>query len=129
MKNSKKFWISLCICSVCTFLTAWLMGVFGQTDAESVFRILSDSFLVVGMVAICIALHLFASNEGTFDMIAYGLQTFWGVFRKDMSRKYDTFYDYRVARQEKKAPFLFLLACGGIFLLVSVAMYVAYSRC
>ena len=115
MKNSKKFWISLCICSVCTFLTAWLMGVFGQTDAESVFRILSDSFL--------------ASNEGTFDMIAYGLQTFWGVFRKDMSRKYDTFYDYRVARQEKKAPFLFLLACGGVFLLVSVAMYAAYSRC
>ena len=128
MKNRKKFWISLCVCAVSTFLTACLLDVFGQTDPASVFRILSDSFLVVGMVATCIALLLFASNEGTFDMIVYGVATFWSVFRRDMWRKYDTFYDYRVARQEKKVPFLFLLACGIIFLLASALMYVVYGR-
>ena len=128
MKNRKRFWISFLICSVCTFLTAWLRGVFSQTAPVYVFQILSDSFLIVGITATCIAVLLFVSNEGTFDMIVYGVQTFWSSFRRDMSRKYETFYDYRVARQERKVPFLFLLACGGIFLLMSVLMYVAYSR-
>ncbi|MCI9338372.1 MAG: DUF3899 domain-containing protein [Lachnospiraceae bacterium] len=126
MRKSKRFWISFVICSVCTFLTAWARGVFEQTAPVYVFQVLSDSFLVVGMVATCIALLLFTGNEGTFDMIVYGVQTFWSVFRKDMSRKYETFYDYRVARQEKKSPFLFLLVCGGVFLLMSGAMYAVY---
>lgn len=116
------------ICSVCTFLMAWSRGVFAQTNPLHVFRILSDSFLVVGILATCAALLLFVSNEGTFDMIAYGLRTFWSFFKRDMTRKYETFYDYRVAKQEKKVPFLFLLACGGIFLLMSLLMYAGYCK-
>lgn len=128
MKNIKKFWVSFIVCSICTFLIAWSRGIFTRTAPVHVFRILSDSFLVVGILASCIALLIFVSNEGTFDSIAYGLQTFWGFFRKDMSRRYDTFYDYREAKQEKKVPFLFLLACGGFFLLMAVLMYAAYCR-
>lgn len=128
MKNVKKFWVSFIVCSICTFLLAWSRGIFAQTALIHVFHILSDSFLVVGILAACIALMLFVSNEGTFDIVVYGLRTFWSFFRKDMSRKYDTFYDYRSARQEKKVPFLFLLACGGFFLLMSALMYAAYRR-
>lgn len=128
MKNIKKFCVAFIVCSICTSLTAWARGVFEQTALIHVFHILSDSFLVVGIVATCIALLLFVSNEGTFDMIVYGVQTFWGVFKKDMSRKYDTFYDYRVARQEKKKPFMFLLVCGALFLLMSALMYAVYRR-
>ena len=126
MKNMKKFWISFIVCSVCSLLTAWLRGVFVQTAPIYVFHILSDSFLVVGILATCIALLIFVSNEGTFDMIVYGLKSFWSFFKKDMSRKHDTFYDYRTARQEKKVPFLFLLICGLFFLLMSVLMSAGY---
>lgn len=128
MRNVKKFWISFIVCSICTFLIAWARGIFVQAAPIHVFRILSDSFLVVGILAVCIALLLFVSNEGTFDMIVYGLRTFWSFFRKGMSRQFDTFYDYRVARQEKKIPFLFLLICGGIFFLMSVLMYMIYRE-
>ena len=128
MKNIKKFGVSFIVCSICTFLIAWARGVFEQTAPIYVFHILSDSFLVVGIVTTCIALLLFVGNEGTFDMISYGLQTFFSFIKKDMSRRYETFYDYRVAKQEKKLPFLFLLLCGGIFLLMSVLMYVGYYK-
>ncbi len=94
-----------------------------------VLHILSDSFLVVGILAVCIAVLLFVSNEGTFDIFVYGLQSFWSFFRRDMSRKYETFFDYRTARQEKKVPFLFLLVCGVFFLFLSVLMYVGYRKC
>ena len=126
MKNMKKFWVSFIICSICTIVMAWLRGVFEQTSPVYVFHILSDCFLIVGILAACIALLLFVSNEGTFDIFVYGMQSFWGFFRNDRPGKYDTFYDYRMARQEKKVPFLFLLACGGIFLLMSVLMYGGY---
>lgn len=126
MKSMKKFRVSFVVCSICTFLTAWSRGVFAQTAPIYVFHILSDSFLAVGMTATCIALLLFVSNEGTLDMIVYGLQVLGCLFKKDMSRRHDTFHDYRMARQEKKSPFLFLLACGGFFLLMSVLTYVGY---
>ncbi len=128
MKNVKKFWVSFVICSGCTFLIAWSRGVFEQTAPIHVFHILSDSFLTVGITAICIALLLFVGNEGSFDILSYGLQAFWSFFRKDMSRRYDTFYDYRMARQKKKIPFLFLLLCGSFFFFMSVLMYMAYCR-
>lgn len=128
MKNMKKFWVSFIVCSVCTFFLAWLRGIFDQTAPVYIFHILSDCFLVVGTVAACIALLLFVSNEGTFDIFAYGMQSFWGFFRKDRVRKYDTLYDYRMARQEKKVPFLFLLICGGLFLVLSVLMYAGYYQ-
>lgn len=126
MKNTKKFWISFIVCSVCAFFMAWWRGIFTQKAPLYVFHILSDSFLVVGILATCIALLLFVSNEGTFDIFVYGLKSFWSFFKKDISRKYDTFYDYRTARQEKRVPFLFLLICGVIFLLMSMLMYAGY---
>ena len=124
----KKFWVAFIVCSICTFLIAWSRDVFVQTAPKYVFQILSDSFLVVGMLATCFALLIFVSNEGTFDLIVYGVRSFWSFFKKDMTRKYDTFFDYRMTRQEKKLPFLFLLICGVIFLLMSVVMYAGYYQ-
>ena len=128
MRNGKRFWISFLICSACSFLMAWSRGVFTQKAPMGVLHILSDSFLVVGILAVCIAVLLFVSNEGTFDILVYGMQSFWSFFRRDMSRKYETFFDYRTARQEKKVPFLFLLVCGVFFLFLSVLMYVGYRK-
>lgn len=128
MKNIKKFCAAFIVCSICTFLIAWARGVFEQTAPIYIYHILSDSFLVVGIVTTCIALLLFVGNEGTFDMISYGLQIFFSFFKKDMARRYETFYDYRVAKQERKLPFLFLLVCGGLFLFLSMLMYVGYCK-
>ncbi len=126
MRNFKKFGISLLVCSICALLLAWARGVFAQTAPVSVFHILSDCFLAVGIVASCIALLIFVSNEGTFDIFVYGLRVFWGFFRKGTPLREDTFFDYRETRQGKKVPFAFLLSCGGIFLLLSILMYLAY---
>ena len=57
-------------------------------------------------------------------MISFGV--FFDNFRKVSTRKYETFYDYRMAHSEKKIKFGFLLICGLFFLAVSMVMYGLY---
>ena len=61
-------------------------------------------------------------------MLMFGVRTFVDAFRKESVKKYDTFYDYRVSRQEKKLPYGFLMICGLIFLAVAFVMYYLYRQ-
>ena len=128
MKALRKYWITLLIDVVLTALIAYSKDVMNQTALVNVFHILCDSFFVVGFVTFAAGMLVFSSNEGTFDMVVYGVKTFFSVFRRDYVKKYDTFYDYRVAREEKKFPFGFLLICGLIFLAVAFVMYYLYRQ-
>lgn len=101
---------------------------FAQTELVNVFHILCDAFFVVGVVMSGMGLLIFTSNEGTFDMMIYGVRSFFDLFRKNASKKYPTFYDYRTSREDKKLKFGFLLICGVFFLAVSMVMYYLYTR-
>lgn len=129
MKAMRKYWITLLIDAVLTALIAYGKDVLDQTALVNVYHILCDSFFAVGFVTFAAGLLVFSTNEGTFDMLAYGLQVFANAFKKDSVKKYDTFYDYRVAREEKKVPFGFLLICGSVFLAVAFVMYYLYRQC
>jgi hypothetical protein len=61
-------------------------------------------------------------------MLVYGVSSFVDIFRRTSRKKYDTFYDYRAAHQEKKVKFGFMLICGLIFLAVAGVMYLLYSK-
>lgn len=128
MRAMRKYWITLLVESVLTALIAYGKDVFAQTAPVTVYHILCDSFFVVGTVTLCAGLLVFSSNEGTFDMLMFGVRTFVDAFRKESAKKYDTFYDYRVSRQEKKLPYGFLMICGLIFLAVAFVMYYLYRQ-
>ena len=128
MKALRKYWITLLIEASLTAAIAFGKDVLDQTALVNVYHILCDSFFVAGTVTTCAGLLVFSSNEGTFDMLTYGVKTFVNVFRRDPIKKYDTFYDYRVAREEKKFPFLFLVICGLVFLAVAFVMYYLYCQ-
>ena len=126
MRSGKKYLITLLVDLVFAGSIAWSRGVLDQTELVKVFHILCDSFFVVGVVTTSAGLLIFSSNEGTFDMLSYGIQAFVGMFKKDMRRKYETFYDYRESRADKKVQFGFLVICGLVMLAISMVMLYFY---
>lgn len=128
MKSIKKYLITLVIGFSLAFLIALSKDVFSQVALVNVFHILCDSFFVVGVVMSSVGLLVFSSNEGTFDMLIYGVSSFVDMFRKTSTKKYATFYDYKVGRADKKIRFGFILLCGLFFIAVSLVMYLFYRQ-
>lgn len=127
--KSVKYIITLVVGFLAAGLIAFSRDILSKTSALEVFHILTDSFTVPGVVIAGIGLLVFASNEGTFDMISYGVSSFVDLFRSQSKKKYKTFYDYRVARQDKKVGFGFMLASGLILLAIAGIMYFLYRQC
>ncbi len=128
MKKLKKYLITMLIGLLAVALILWSKDIFHQTEAVVVYHILCDAFFAVGVVIVCVGLLIFSSNEGTFDIIVYGVSSFVGMFKKNHVKKYDTFYDYRVSREDKRVSFGYLLICGLILLAVSMIMYLLYRQ-
>ena len=122
MKKFRKYLITLIVGAAAVFCIAWAKDIFAQTESQKIFHILCDCFCAVGTVMCCAGLLIFSGNEGTFDMLAYGVSSFIDLFRATSKKKYDTFFDYRESRSEKKLRFGFLLICGLLFLAISLAM-------
>ena len=129
MKAFKKYLITLLIGFGAVALIAWSRDLFAQTAAVEVYHILCDAFFAVGVLITCVGLLVFSTNEGTFDMLVYGTKSFFDMFRKNKTLQYDTFYDYRMSRAEKKFPFGFLVICGVFFMAVSFVMLYCYNQC
>ena len=128
MKALKKYLITLLVGFAGVALILWSKDIMAQTAAVDVFHILCDAFFVVGFVITAAGLLVFSSNEGTFDMLVYGVKSFVDMFRKDSIKKYDTFYDYRESRAQSKMSFGFMIICGLFFLAVSMVMHYFYTQ-
>lgn len=128
MRSIRKYLITLLVGFIGVFFIAYAKDVFVQTEAVKVFHILCDAFFVVGVVITSVGLLIFSSNEGTFDMLVYGVSSFFDLFRKVSAKKYATFYDYRESRADKKIRFGFMLVCGLGFLAVAFIMFFIYRQ-
>ena len=128
MKLIKRCLITLLVGFSIAALIVWSKDIFSQTEIVNVFHILTDAFCVAGVLILSAGLLIFSSNEGTFDILAYGVNSFADMFRKKSTKKYPTFYDYRESRAEKKIPFGFLLISGLLLLGISVIMYFIYRQ-
>ena len=128
MKTLKRYLITILVGLSVVALIAWSKDVFSQTELVKVFHIWCDSFFAVGTVMTCLGLLVFSSNEGTFDILVYGFNSFMDIFRKKSVKKYETFYDYRESRADKKLRFGFLVICGLVFVAISMIMYLYYRQ-
>lgn len=120
MKKIRKYLITLIAGLAAVAAIAWAKDVLAQTEPAQVWHILCDCFFAVGTVLCCAGLLIFSSNEGTFDMMVYGISSFIDLFRAKSQKKYATFYDYRNSRADVKIPFGFLLISGLLFIAVSL---------
>ena len=128
MKTLKRILITLVIGLVFVFMVAASKEVFKETEAKVIFHILSDSFFAVGVVITGFGLLVVASNGGAFDMLSYGVSTFFSFFRRSKARKYADFYEYRVDKKKNKHNFGFLLIAGSIIIVIAIIMYVFYNK-
>ncbi len=129
MKKLIKYLITLLIGAGMVLLIAVSKGIFSQTLPVDIYRILIDAFFVPGVVITGFGLLVFASNEGTFDGIVYGVSSFIDIFRKKSKKKYATYFDYKESRVDKRNPFLFMVICGSVFLIVSFVFLYLYNAC
>ncbi len=127
-KTSLKYLLTILITSAIIFLIAYTRGVFNQTTPEAAIHIIVDAFFVVGIVVLGIGVIILASNGGTFDMLAFGMIKLFDLFRKNpLDGKYRTFYDYRVAKEEKNnKPFWFLIIIGSVYVIISLILLLPY---
>ena len=105
-------------------------GAFNNPEQKMLMQYFTDSFFAVGVITAMIGLLIFVSNGGVFDMLIYGVYRFITLFKKDhMKVKYQTFYDYRVAKAErKKSSFLFLVIVGALFVGISMIFLVLWYQ-
>lgn len=89
---------------------------------KEMMRYFTDSFFAVGVICAGFGLLVFASNGGAFDIIVYGVARFFSLFKKKPNDvKYVTYYDYHIAKAErKKTEFLFLIIVGLVFIGISM---------
>ena len=128
MSGLKKYLITLLAGFGVAALVMVSKDIFTQTETVAVLHILTDAFFTVGVLMTGAGLLVFSANEGSFDMLAYGVSSFLDPFRKTSRKKYDTFIDYRESRVDKKLKFGFLLICGLFFLAVSLVLLYFYHQ-
>ena len=124
MKNKIKKYIGPMIVAIVIFVTCMFAngGVFGKNNAETLLYGLSNCFTIPGIILTGIAAIGWAGKFGTFDMLSYGMRSFFGIFIKPLSNDMPTnFYEYRKQKDEdgrKWSPELLLV--GLAFLLMGV---------
>ncbi|HEY8364052.1 MAG TPA: DUF3899 domain-containing protein [Haloplasmataceae bacterium] len=129
MKRKTSYLITTGVGLIFVIIILLSKNIFAQDDLKTIFHIITDAFFSVGIIIFGFGLLLFSSNSGTFDMLSYGFKKLVDVFRKDLSNvKYKTFYDYKVSKQEKKLPFLFLVNVGLIFILIACLFLWLYYK-
>ena len=121
-KKILEYSITFFICALLSFILLVVKGVFENPEAKALMHYFVDSFFVSGILCLAFGLLVLASNGGAFDLIIYGVTRFFSLFKRDPTKvKYKTYYDYHIARAErKKTEFLFLIIVGSIYVIASM---------
>lgn len=114
---------------IIAFLALLPRDIFHLTAAVDIMKAFCDAFFVSGVLITCIGGLVFVSNGGVFDMLAYGMRTFFESFKKNVTdRKYRTYYDYKESKKDKKRNFGFLVVVGVAFIVISLVFLALYYK-
>lgn len=105
------------------FIYALLHDMFNQDSFKSVIGLMSNGFLIPGLLLILSGLLTFVGKTGFFDIMGYGFRSLWILCTpsKKALQERKTFYEYK---EEKNAnerhwyPFLCLVGTGFIVLAI-----------
>ena len=124
----KKYIISYLVAFVLSFAIFFFCDGFKQTDTKELLRVLNDSTFITAVMFTGFGLLIFASNEGTFDMLVYGMQSFLMLFRSKANRRYESFADYRAQKAQEKVKNGIILVTGLTFLILSIILFIIYKN-
>ena len=117
--------IALILFYACTFANG---GFFGAEEyrAESIIDGLANCFTIPGLFLMCIAGLGWIASLGTFDIFIYGTGTLVGYVIKPVAEKLPkTYYDYKVAKDEKGRKWsIEMLLTGAAFFVVGMVFVI-----
>ncbi len=133
MKENRKlqaYLINFAVAAVFAMIGMLAGDLFGQTEALTVMKVLSDSFFLPGVLLVGASLIGWVASKGTFDMFGYTGHNFINMFKRDSYLKHESYYDYKSKKDERRKPFnvprtivgLGFLALGIIFTVVYMIM-------
>ena len=129
MKNVIRYTVLTVIGLLIALFILLSKNVFKLTNPIDIYHQLTNAFFIPGVLITGYGLLVIASNGGTFDMLTFGIIKVIDLFRRDLSKaKHKTFYDYRVAKQDRKQRFGYLIIVGLAFLAVSFLFLWLYYK-
>lgn len=96
------------------------LEVFSQESAYDTIVTICNSFFIVGVVFLGVGGLMFAANEGSFDMIKYGISSVFTMLDPRKMKGHEKFHEYRERMQQKKVEFVHFLIIGAVFLVLSI---------
>lgn len=127
MKRYLRYLITAGIGLVFTLLIIILKDGFSQKEVKDTYKIIADALFAPGILFVCFGLLVFSSNQGTFDMLSYGVKWLFNTFKKDMP-KMESFYDYTIAKHEKTKSFGYICIVGLFFVAISFIFAYLYMQ-
>lgn len=128
MKKLIKYIIVIGIGLLIAFLIAISKDVFSVTDKKTLYHILSDSFMVPGVITTGMGLLIYVSDEGVFDGLIYGVMAFINMFSPRNERKYNSLYEYKQKKHATRTKVGFILISGLIIVSLAVIMLILYEN-
>ena len=122
--------LSAAVALVIVVAVSLRQGLLEARSFREVCRDLSDGFFVAGLMMSCVGGLSCIAATGFFDIFSYGARTVASHFvpQKD-SKGLPKYYDYKVARDEKrKKPLSTVLTVGLVCVGLSLAFVLLYFR-
>ena len=110
-----------------------LRKIFEQTDTAQIIRILSDAFLLAGVLELGTGLLSWLRKDGTFDGLGYSFHamrmTLFGRRTVDANGEPEakTYYDYKQKVKAKRKIAWHLIFVGAGFLFVAILLTVVFG--
>jgi hypothetical protein len=116
-----KSWIMSIIVAVLLFgITYFLRGQFNLYG-------LSDALILPGAILLSYAGLRSVTRTGIYDVSGYGISRFRDAFRRDQQKAYDSVYEYKEIKQQKRqsnVPYMVPQMMVGI-LCIALSLWVA----
>ena len=126
-KNRWAYITYIAVGMIIFFIGAAIWQLFSQTEPLQIVKVLSDCFTLPGALFLGISALSWIASKGTFDIFGYSMSGLFSLWKKESYYKQESFYDYRVKKDEKRKPFnLPMFLVGAVFLLLGFVMMIAF---